>query len=78
MHASLRSKSIEWLILNVSQWNNVSIHVACSIKEDATWIDTLFHWDIFRANHSILFLLNAACYMDRHVVPLGHIQNGWL
>jgi hypothetical protein len=32
MHAALRSKSIEWLALNVSQWNNVSIH-ACSIKE---------------------------------------------
>ena len=31
--AVLRSKSIEWLALNVSQWNNVSIHVACSIKE---------------------------------------------
>jgi hypothetical protein len=29
----------------------------------------LFHWDTFRATHSILLLLNAA-YMDRHVVPL--------
>jgi hypothetical protein len=38
------------------------------------WIDTLIHWDIFRANHSILFLLNAAG-MDRHVDPLGHIQS---
>ena len=37
------------------------------------WIDT-FPWDTFRANHSILLLLNAAC-MNRHVVPLGHIQS---
>ena len=38
------------------------------------WIDTLIHWDIFRANHSILLLINAAG-MDRYVDPLGHIQS---
>ena len=55
------TNTLSWIFLVLVHWNN-SPRVDMSVNSD-----TLF-W--FRANQSLLFLLNAACLADKQQIPI--------
>ena len=52
---------LSWIFIVLALWNN-SPQVDMSLHSD-----TLF-W--FRANQSLLFLLNAVCLAEKHQIPI--------
>jgi hypothetical protein len=59
--ALYKTNTLSWIFIVLAHWNN-SLRVDMSLH-----LDTLF-W--FRANQSLLFLLNATCLTEKQQIPI--------
>jgi hypothetical protein len=63
MSALYKTNMLSWIITVLAQWNNIP------------WVDMLLHLDTlrlfwFRANQSLLLLLNALCLEEKQQIPI--------